>query len=227
MDYVIPETIIRLCIAVVLGMLVGLERQRLEWAAGLRTHMLVCTGSCLFMIVSIHGFSDVVGKPGVELDPSRVAAQVVSGIGFIGAGTILFLRGQVVRGLTTAAGLWSVAAVGLAVGGGLYVAATFTTVLILIILAVIKPIEKRIFNSSRIHALKVIAQEGKVVLQDIEKLAVANQVVFTEIRLYADSEDKKQEFDFEMDKLTPRNNMIAFIEQLRGLNGIVSVNLTT
>ena len=227
MDYVIPETIIRLCIAVVLGMLVGLERQRLEWAAGLRTHMLVCTGSCLFMIVSIHGFSDIVGKPGVNLDPSRVAAQVVSGIGFIGAGTILFLRGQVVRGLTTAAGLWSVAAVGLAVGGGLYVAAAFTTFLILVILAVIKPIEKRIFNNARVQALKVTAHEGKVALQDIEDLAVANQIVFTEIRLYADAEDKKQEFNFEMDKLTQRNKLMAFIEQLRGLNGIISVVLTT
>lgn len=111
------ELIIRLAAATLLGSIVGLERQKHEWAAGLRTHMLVCLGSALVMIVSTYGFQDVVGHNGISLDPSRVAAQVVSGIGFLGAGTILFLRQEVVRGLTTAAGLWTVAAIGLACGG--------------------------------------------------------------------------------------------------------------
>ena len=105
-----------------LGSGIGIERERLNWVAGLRTHMLVCVGSSLFMIVSFCGFADVLSTEHVALDPSRIAAQVVSGIGFLGAGTIV-LRSKVVRGLTTAAGLWTVAAVGLAVGGGLYVAA--------------------------------------------------------------------------------------------------------
>lgn len=132
----------RLLLAALLGSLIGLERERLQWAAGLRTHMLVCVGSTLIMIVSAFGFADVQNQPNVSLDPSRVAAQVVSGIGFLGAGTIL-LRREVVRGLTTAASLWSVAAVGLAVGGGLYVAAISTTVLILAILIGLKPLERR------------------------------------------------------------------------------------
>ena len=113
------EVVIRLLLAAALGSVIGLERERLLWAAGLRTHMLVSVGSTLVMIVSAYGFAGVVNTPGVSLDPSRVAAQVVSGIGFLGAGTIL-LRQEVIRGLTTAASLWAVAAIGLAVGGGLY-----------------------------------------------------------------------------------------------------------
>ena len=95
------ELIGRLVMSAVLGSVIGFERERLSWAAGLRTHMLVCVGSTLIMIVSIYGFSDSLGEH-VTLDPSRVAAQVVSGIGFLGAGAIL-ARGQVIRGLTTAA----------------------------------------------------------------------------------------------------------------------------
>ena len=98
--------------AAALGSVIGFERERLSWAAGLRTHMLVCVGSALIMIVSAFGFFDVLQNEHVVLDPSRVAAQVVSGIGFLGAGSIL-LRGEIVRGLTTAASLWSVAAIGL------------------------------------------------------------------------------------------------------------------
>jgi putative Mg2+ transporter-C (MgtC) family protein len=110
------QILLRLLVAAVLGSLVGLERERLDWAPGLRTHMLVCVGACLFMTVSAYGFSAVLSRPSVVLDPSRVAAQVVTGVGFLGAGTIL-LRGEMVRGLTTAASIWTVAAVGMAVGG--------------------------------------------------------------------------------------------------------------
>ena len=106
------EIIIRLVLASLFGALIGLERGRIHWAAGLRTHMMVAVGSSLIMIVSSFGFMDVLGTKNVGLDPSRVAAQVVSGIGFIGAGAILFMKQGTVRGLTTAAGLWTVAAIG-------------------------------------------------------------------------------------------------------------------
>jgi putative Mg2+ transporter-C (MgtC) family protein len=137
----IPHTdTLRLLVAAVLGSLVGFERERLLWAAGIRTDMLVCVGACLFMIVSAYGFAPVLG-PNVVLDPSRVAAQVVSGIGFLGAGAIL-ARGEIVKGLTTAAIIWTVAAIGLAVGGGLYFAAGVSTAVILAILAGVKPLEE-------------------------------------------------------------------------------------
>src|SRR3954471_15867493 len=97
---------LRLLMAAALGSAIGFERERLLWAAGIRTHMLVSVGACLIMIVSAYGFMDIIGTENVVLDPSRVAAQVVSGIGFLGAGSIL-LRGSVVCGLTTAASIWA------------------------------------------------------------------------------------------------------------------------
>jgi len=162
------ELIARLGLAALLGGVIGFERERLSWAAGLRTHMLVCVGACLFMIVSAYGFMDVLAHEHVSLDPSRVAAQVVSGIGFLGAGSIL-LRGEIVRGLTTAASLWSVAAVGLATGGGLYVAAVAATVIILIILAGIKPLERWYFSSRQRREVIISAERGRVTLHVLER----------------------------------------------------------
>lgn len=123
------EMLLRLFVAAVLGCLVGLERERLDRAAGLRTHALLGLGAALCMPVSSFGFADILRVQHVGLDPSRVAAQVVSGIGFLGASTII-LRRDAVRGLTTAASLWAVAGVGLACGDGLYVAASGATLLV-------------------------------------------------------------------------------------------------
>jgi putative Mg2+ transporter-C (MgtC) family protein len=161
------EFVLRLAIAAVLGSLIGLDRERLQWAAGLRTHMLVCVGSCLVMIVSAFGFADVLGTH-VILDPSRVAAQVVSGVGFLGAGSII-LRNEVVKGLTTAASLWTVAAVGLAVGCGLYVPAVSGTVIILVILVGLKPIEDR-FRRSRLSVeFNLVSERGTMSVGALEK----------------------------------------------------------
>jgi putative Mg2+ transporter-C (MgtC) family protein len=162
------ELITRLGLAALLGGAIGFERERLSWAAGLRTHMLVSVGACLFMIVSSYGFMDVLDHEHVSLDPSRVAAQVVSGIGFLGAGSIL-LRGEIVRGLTTAASLWTVAAVGLATGGGLYLAAVAATIIILIILAGIKPLERWYFSSRQRREVMISAERGRLTLHVLEK----------------------------------------------------------
>ena len=155
------ETILRLIIAAAAGSVIGFERERLQWAAGLRTHMLVCVGSCLVMIVSAYGFSDVLQQKNIVLDPSRIAAQVVSGIGFLGAGTIL-LRGEIVRGLTTAASLWAVAAIGLAVGSGLYVAAVATTAIVLTILAGIKPLEDYYRDKMQTRKIDLVAKRNEM-----------------------------------------------------------------
>lgn len=149
----------QLLLAGVLGGLVGLERERKHWYAGLRTHMLVCIGSTLIMIVSQYGFEQIIRSGLIVLDPSRVAAQVVSGIGFLGAGTILFWKNKI-KGLTTAASLWSVAAVGLAIGGGLYLAAFITTALIVMTLALLKPVEKLFFGSSLVREIKIYTTKG-------------------------------------------------------------------
>jgi putative Mg2+ transporter-C (MgtC) family protein len=124
--------------------------------------MLVSVGSTLIMIVSAYGFAGVQG-PGISLDPSRMAAQVVSGIGFLGAGAIL-ARGEVVRGLTTAASVWSVAGIGLAVGGGLYLPAMAATVIILLILAGVKPLERRFIGKRQRHEVLIRAQRDALSL---------------------------------------------------------------
>lgn len=126
----IGNFVLRLVVAGVLGTIIGLEREYRAKEAGFRTHFLVSLGSALIMIVSQYGFQDVVGADGVGLDPSRVAAQIVSGIGFIGAGTIIIQK-QFVRGLTTAAGLWATAGIGMAVGGGMYAVGGAATLLVL------------------------------------------------------------------------------------------------
>ncbi|MGB6054205.1 MAG: MgtC/SapB family protein [Burkholderiaceae bacterium] len=159
------ELVGRLAFSALLGSVIGIERERLSWAAGLRTHMLVCVGSTLIMIVSAYGFAGVLSDH-VTLDPSRMAAQVVSGIGFLGAGAIL-ARGEVIRGLTTAASVWSVAAIGLAVGGGLYTEAVAATVIILIILAGLKPLERRFIASKQRRELLIVAEHGAL---SIDKL---------------------------------------------------------
>jgi putative Mg2+ transporter-C (MgtC) family protein len=161
------ELVGRLVFSALLGSAIGLERERLSWAAGLRTHMLVCVGSTLIMIVSAYGFSDVLGSH-IVLDPSRVAAQVVSGIGFLGAGAIL-ARGEVVRGLTTAASVWSVAAIGLAVGGGLYTPAVAATIIILIILAGVKPLERRFQAKKQRRELLIIAEHGSFSIANLHE----------------------------------------------------------
>ena len=126
------DLVLRILCAALLGGLIGLEREYRSKEAGFRTHFLVAMGSALFMIVSAYGFGDSLNNELQRWDVSRVAAQVVSGIGFIGAGTIIFRKqDNVVSGLTTAAGLWVVAAIGLACGGGMYVVATASTVLVL------------------------------------------------------------------------------------------------
>jgi putative Mg2+ transporter-C (MgtC) family protein len=128
------ELIARLSLALVLGAAIGFEREMDRQPAGFRTHALVALGSALFTVISAYGFS------GPIVDPTRIAAQIVSGIGFLGAGTILHHRGSI-RGLTTAASLWSAAAVGMAAGAGLLVMAVVGAVLIVVVLALLEGVE--------------------------------------------------------------------------------------
>lgn len=134
MNTITYEFVLRLFVAAILGGVIGLEREYRAKEAGFRTHFLVALGSGLFMILSQFGFDDVLGHyEQVSLDPSRIASQVVTGIGFIGAGTIIFQK-HVVRGLTTAAGLWVTSAIGMTAGAGMYVLSIATTVLVLLCL---------------------------------------------------------------------------------------------
>lgn len=164
------EVITRLVLAMALGSAIGLERERLDRAAGLRTHTVVSVGSALFMIVSAFGFYDIASiDQRISLDPSRVAAQVVSGIGFLGAGVIILRKGTV-RGLTTAASVWSVAGVGLACGAGLYFVAVAATVVLLLVQAGPRPIERRLFVRNRDHRLVLRPRHDASALAAIENV---------------------------------------------------------
>jgi putative Mg2+ transporter-C (MgtC) family protein len=134
-DLDVWEGLLRLLLAALLAGAIGIERELREQEAGLRTHMLVCVGATMFMIVGVYGWTDYrLGNDiGVVVDPSRVASYVVSGIGFLGAGAII-RHGINVRGLTTAASLWVVAAIGVAVGAGMYELAVATTALVILAL---------------------------------------------------------------------------------------------
>lgn len=143
------EFILRLFIAGILGSIIGLDREYRAKEAGYRTHFLVSLGSALIMIVSQHGFNEILNTPNVNLDPSRIASQVVTGIGFIGAGTII-LHKQIVRGLTTAAGIWATSGIGLAIGAGMYGLGISATILTLICLEVLSFLFKSVGMKSSI-----------------------------------------------------------------------------
>lgn len=131
----------RLILAIILGGLIGFEREVKKRSAGLRTHILVCLGSCLVMLTSLYVFD--IYKGVVPLDPARIAAGIVTGIGFLGAGTII-RSGEAVRGLTTAASLWLVGGIGMGIGCGFYLATLFTTLLAIAVLFFLGQLEKGI-----------------------------------------------------------------------------------
>jgi len=223
----LEQLFVRLILAALLGSIVGLERQRLDWAAGLRTHMLVCVGSALAMIVSAHGFTDVLVPGKVVLDPSRIAAQVVSGIGFLGAGTILFLRHEVIRGLTTAAGLWTVACVGLAVGSGLYDAAVIATVLALIILALLKPLEKMLFSKSRKRTVSLVINRQHTSLELIEQALNREQITLNQMIVQRGEQPDEDYVQLLLNSNTPKEKITPLINHLRDIAGIKEINFLT
>lgn len=160
------QTIYRLIMAAVLSGLIGLERETHARAAGLRTHILVCVGSTLIMLTSMHIFDIYRGLANV--DPARIAAQVISGIGFLGAGTIMRFRASV-RGLTTAASLWAAAGIGLAVGSGFYIGAYVTTLLVLASLFLLSKFERKV----RHDWYKTISIETKIDADQLKKIRAA------------------------------------------------------
>ncbi|MCM8790389.1 MAG: MgtC/SapB family protein [Candidatus Omnitrophica bacterium] len=171
--------VFRLILAAVLSGLIGFEREFHGRAAGFRTHILLCIGSCLIMLTSMHIFDIYYGR--VSVDPARIAAGVITGIGFLGAGTIMHSHSSV-RGLTTAASLWVVAGLGLAVGSGLYFGSIITTVLTVVVLMMFSKIEHAMIRkywyrtvvveaSDSIEQLKAIREkiiEGRAEITDFE-----------------------------------------------------------
>jgi len=211
------NALIRLLLAGIFSGLIGLEREVHGRAAGLRTHILVGCGACLIMLTSLY----VHAVYGSSADPGRIAAQVVSGIGFLGAGTIIRFRVSV-RGLTTAASLWAVAGIGLAVGSGLYLPATYTTLLIICVLFLLSEIERRVLRRS-LYKLLVIDTYGDMMqLKKVRDLLSDYNVEIRDmdIKVLHPQEDK---YRIEMNVRVLDRYESEIANEVSRINGVLSV----
>ncbi len=222
-DLSFSTILLRLVVALLLGAAVGLERERQERAAGLRTVTLVSLGSALFMIVSAHGFfaESTQGPASLRFDPSRLAAQVVTGIGFLGAGAIL-LRRNVVRGLTTAATIWAVAAIGLSAGAGLLLPAVITTIMILFVLMVLKPLEIRLFHRHSQVLLAFTMPRRQAPLADVRSLVehlggIPRTLVLREVS----AERDHVELLLDIPRELAADQLLSEVRSLEGVGGVV------
>lgn len=209
----VTEIVVRLVVATVIGGLVGAERERRNHPAGLRTHMLVCLGSALLMLMSEDMAARYMGH--TNADPGRIAAQVVSGIGFLGAGTIL-REGLTVRGLTTAASLWVVAALGLAVGGGYYISAFTATILALITLTVLSRLDVFLERGST-YRLEVTLEDRPGQLGAVSAELVRHGIQTRSIQV--DQQDNLLNVDMIVFKHR-RADMSDLIQPLLGIEGV-------
>ncbi|WP_175637990.1 MgtC/SapB family protein [Metabacillus schmidteae] len=193
----------RILIAAILCGIIGLEREFKSHPAGFRTHLLVGIGSCLMMILSLYGFEDYL-TINSQFDPSRIPSYVISGIGFLGGGTIL-VKGATVRGLTTAASIWIVAGLGLIIGSGMYILASFTTIIVLMCLIFLNKLEEYMEVKKTRRKMKVVVQSTRSSVDEvIEKLLSykikTNKVVMTSCKKERDGKVTfYYQFDIDVD----------------------------
>ncbi len=216
-DY--AEIALKLFLAAIFGGLVGFEREAHGRAAGLRTHILVSVGSCLIMLTSIHIFN--VHKGIAVCDPSRIAAGVVTGIGFLGAGTILRYRGSVM-GLTTAASIWAVAAIGLATGSGFYYGGLLTTVIVLITLVLISKLEYSMIRKDWYRSLLIETEIHGNRLQKIRDALSAYKVQIKdmEIEKIPDKKESILRFDIKLTTNKEDDNIIVALSDIDGVSKV-------
>lgn len=212
--------VVRLSVAAFLGGVVGLERQQRHKSAGLRTHILVSLGSCLIMLISYKLYAGVQGL--TNADPARLAAQVVSGIGFLGAGTIM-KEGLTIKGLTTAASLWVVAGVGLAVGAGYYVGAVATTVLSVLALTFLPRFERLYGCGPSQVAIAVRSVDKPGQIGRIGSYLGTKNVAICDIKI--DEISKNDIYVSVIVDVTDRRIIPDIVEGLKGIDGVVDVQL--
>ncbi len=213
-------TVLRLVLSVVLGGIIGFERQQRGKTAGLRTHILVCLGSCLVAILSLNLYAGVEGK--TNADPARLAAQVVSGIGFLGAGAIM-KEGATVKGLTTAASLWVVASVGLAAGVGAMVGAVATTALVVVALEVLPRIDRLYAtHGPAVANLLIISLDKPGQIGRIGSLLGGLGVNIVQIQI-EDAEEPGRIFIPLTMKLPDKYQLDQVIKELCAIEGVVDI----
>ncbi|MCK4462993.1 MAG: MgtC/SapB family protein [Candidatus Omnitrophica bacterium] len=213
------EIALKLFLAAILGGLIGFEREAHGRAAGLRTHILVSVGSCLIMLTSIHIFN--MHKSFTTCDPARIAAGVVTGIGFLGAGTILRYRGSVM-GLTTAASIWAVAAVGLATGSGFYYGGLLTTILVLITLVLVSKLEYSMIRKDWYKTLIIESEVHGSRLQEIRDALSGYKVQIKDLEIEKIPDKKESILKFDI-KLTTNKEDDNIVVALSGIEGVSRV----
>jgi putative Mg2+ transporter-C (MgtC) family protein len=214
--------LVLLLIAFVLSMVIGVERQMRQKSAGLRTHALVGTGAAVFTLISAFGFSNVLGAD-VNLDPSRIAAQVVSGVGFLGAG-VIFMRRDIVRGLTTAATIWMTAAIGMACGAGMPVLAVAATALHLIAVGPFARLTRYLPSPDRRKLITVRYVDGAGVLRAILATATSMGFEASVLGTEVQREGGRQQVLASM-RFTGRAPLQDLVVALDDLDGVTGVRL--
>ena len=221
------DMILRLLVAAVLGGIVGMERGSGDRPAGFRTHILVCAGSALIMLVSMYGFegfADVPLKYPNNRDSARIAAQVVSGIGFLGAGTILH-EGITVRGLTTAASLWMISAIGLATGAGMYLVSVVATIITFTTLTTFHSVEKRFAaasSKSDKKYIRVVASNTPELVAEVATFLAQNGIKVKTINVQNNSSNEKVVLELYL-RFNKEVDLGIVIDGLRQIEGVKSI----
>ena len=219
-EFLVPDTWLKLLLAGARGAVIGFERELHDKPAGLRTNMLICIGSTLITMVSIHVALTYAERQVNIADPGRIAAQIVSGIGFLGAGTIIQARGSV-HGLTTAATIWVMAGVGLAIGAGLAGLALATTLLLLVTLYLLGRLEARLTPRHRFVYFRVEAETRPRLVDDIGRLADRVRVSLHDFDLKRSDEGLRIDFALSL----PDAKRDALVEGLLDLQGVRGVRV--
>lgn len=213
--------IIRVLIALLLSGLIGFERELKNHSAGFRTHILVGVGSCLMMVLSLYGFDTYIEQyDTIRFDPARIPSYVISGIGFLGAGTIM-VYGGTIRGLTTAASIWAVAGLGLVVGAGMYAVAVFTTLIILLSLVFLNNFE-RLFTKSKSSVVIELISYPNLEINKVISIFEENNLKIKQVEVIKVENDLRNIFvKFTRDE---RVNPIMLMDQLSNIDSVKSVS---
>jgi len=225
-DYMVIT--LRLLMAALLSGLIGLEREMKKQPAGLRTHLLVGIGACLMMLLSITGFDSFIktAEGPIQFDPSRIPSYVISGIGFLGAGTII-VHGKSVKGLATAASIWVAAGLGLVIGIGMYYVAVLTTVIVLAVLFVLGELEKKYIPSSKQRQITIIAENHEGIFSEISSSFEEQQLAVIDFRiedgaLYGSNKISKYIFSIEAGQT---DQEIELVKELQKSQAVIKVNI--
>ena len=218
--------LLRLGLALLLGALIGFERESSEHAAGMRTNALVALGSCLFTLISGYGFLNFLTNAHIQVDPTRIASYIVAGIGFLGAGSIVLKRdAHTVRGLTTAAAIWLVAAIGMACGAGLLLVAVLTTALAMLVLFFLRRLEKRLLPQLFVKSQQIHIEATTLGEQSVSQLCEA----LTRIGIRVESLAIRKEQAIEKISITctfPNAPTLArAVDELRVFPGVQAVSI--